>query len=129
MLPLAGVERSLYLLPLLEYHHLPICRMLSVQVWRVVYTGINSRSYQLSAGSPFLLPDKYRKFLRFFVINIIIIIIITSFIFQFRRDFSVLRKQIFIKFISLGSYFPKVHACGTLIMSTKVFRLIICKTL
>ena len=28
----------------------------------------------------------------------------------------------------MGSYFPEVRAFGTLITSTKVFRLIICKT-
>ena len=37
--------------------------------------------------------------------------------------------QILIKFISIGSYFPEVRAFDTLIMSTKVFRLILCKTL
>ena len=46
-----------------------------------------------------------------------------------RQDFSALRKQILKKFISMGSYFPEVHDFGNLIMSTKVFRLIIYKTL
>ena len=33
------------------------------------------------------------------------------------------------KFISIGSYSPEVRTFGTLITSTKVFSLIICKTL
>ena len=37
--------------------------------------------------------------------------------------------QMLTKFISIGSYSPEVHAFGTPITSTKVFRLIICKTL
>ena len=59
----------------------------------------------------------------------VIIIILTSrsFQFQFRRDFSVLCVQMLTKSISIGSYSPEVHAFGTLIMCTKVFRLIICK--
>ena len=38
-------------------------------------------------------------------------------------------KQIHIQYISIGSFYPEVCAFGTLIMPTKVFRLIICKTL
>ena len=33
------------------------------------------------------------------------------------------------KFVSISSYSPEVRTFGTLIMSTKVFSLIICKTL
>ena len=33
------------------------------------------------------------------------------------------------KFVSIGSYSPEVRTFGTLITSTKVFSLIICKTL
>ena len=40
-----------------------------------------------------------------------------------------LRKQMLTKLISIGSYSPEVRAFGILIPSTKVFRLIICKTL
>ena len=39
----------------------------------------------------------------------------------FRRDFSVLRVQLLITFISICSYFPEVRAFGTLNTSTKVF--------
>ena len=50
---------------------------------------------QPSSGSAFPQPDKTRKFLRFFIIDIIIIIIIftvtSSFLYQFKRDFSALR--------------------------------------
>ena len=43
---------------------------------------------------------------------------------------ATLHKQILIiKFISTGSYFPEGHDFGTLIMSNKVFRLIICNSL
>ena len=40
-----------------------------------------------------------------------------------------IRVQMLTKFISIGSYSPEVRVFGTLIESTKVFRLIICKTL
>ena len=40
-----------------------------------------------------------------------------------------IRVQMLTKFISIGSYSPEVRGFGTLIMSTKVFRLIIFKTL
>ena len=40
-----------------------------------------------------------------------------------------IRVQMLTKFISIGSYSPEVRAFGTLIMSTNVFRLIICKNL
>ena len=49
--------------------------------------------------------------------------------YQFRRDSSMIRLQMLTKFISIGSYSPEVRAFGTLITSTKVFRLIIRKTL
>ena len=39
-----------------------------------------------------------------------------------------LRVQMLTKFISIDSYSPEVRAFGTLITSTKVVRLIICKT-
>ena len=38
-------------------------------------------------------------------------------------------KRMFTKFVSIGSYSPEVRSFGTLITSTKVFSLIICKTL
>ena len=38
-------------------------------------------------------------------------------------------KRMLTKFVSIGSYSPEVHTFGTLIMSTKVFSLIISKTL
>ena len=64
----------------------------------------------------------------FFIVNIIIVIIIFKVLFSLnRRYFSVLCKEILIKLISIGSYFPEVHAFGTLITSTEVFRLIFCK--
>ena len=62
------------------------------------------------------------------VFALVIIIInfkIFSNIIIFRWHSSAFCVQIPIKFISIGSYFPEVHAFGTLIMSTKVFRLII----
>ena len=37
-----------------------------------------------------------------------------------------LRKPIFIKFTSMGSYFPEVRDFGTVYKCTKVTRLIIC---
>ena len=37
--------------------------------------------------------------------------------------------QILIKLISIGSYFPKVRAFGTVMTSTEVFRLIVSKLL
>ena len=40
-----------------------------------------------------------------------------------------IRVQVLTKCISIGSYLPEVSAFGTLIMSTNVFRLIICKML
>ena len=40
-----------------------------------------------------------------------------------------IRMQMLSKFISIGSYSPEVYIFGTLVMSTKVFRLIICKIL
>ena len=65
-----------------------------------------------------------------FVLLVIIIISRSScYSLCFRRDFSTLRIQILIKFISIDSYFHEVHAFGTFITSTKVFRLKICKTL
>ena len=36
-----------------------------------------------------------------------------------------IRMQMLLKFISIGSYSPDVRAFGTLILSTKLFRLII----
>ena len=51
-------------------------------------------------------------------------IIINLFFFYFNSD-----GIIDIKFMSMGSYYPEVHAFGTLITSTIVFRLIICKTI
>ena len=38
-----------------------------------------------------------------------------------------IRVQMLTKFISIGSYSPEVRAFGTVITSTNVFRLIICK--
>ena len=38
-------------------------------------------------------------------------------------------KRMLTKFVSIGSYSPEVRTFGTLITSTKVFSLIICKTL
>ena len=38
-----------------------------------------------------------------------------------------LRVKMLTKILSIGSYSPEVGAFGTLITSTKVFRLIICK--
>ena len=38
-------------------------------------------------------------------------------------------KRMLTKFISIGSYSPEVRSLGTLITSTKVYSLIICKTL
>ena len=38
-------------------------------------------------------------------------------------------KRMLTKFVSIGSYLPEVRTFGTLITSTKVFSLIICKTL
>ena len=53
-----------------------------------------------------------------------------SFLFQFRWDFSALRKPILLKFISMGSCFPEVRSLDILNKSTvKVTRLIICKKL
>ena len=40
-----------------------------------------------------------------------------------------IRMQMLTKFISIGSYSPEIRTFGTLITSTKVFRLIIRKTL
>ena len=37
-------------------------------------------------------------------------------------------KRMLTKFVSIGSYSPEVRTFGTLITSTKVFSLIICKT-
>ena len=37
------------------------------------------------------------------------------------------RKRMLTKCVSIGSYSPEVRTFGTLIMSTKVFSLIICK--
>ena len=52
-----------------------------------------------------------------------------SFKYQFKRYSSVHCMQMLTKFISIGSYSPEVHAFGTLITSSEVFRLIICKSL
>ena len=38
-------------------------------------------------------------------------------------------KRMLTKFVSIGSYSPEVRTFGPLITSTKVFSLIICKTL
>ena len=38
-------------------------------------------------------------------------------------------KRMLTKFVSIGGYSPEVRTFGTLITSTKVFSLIICKTL
>ena len=38
-------------------------------------------------------------------------------------------KRMLTKFVSISSYSPEVRTYGTLITSTKVFSLIICKTL
>ena len=68
-------------------------------------------------------PDKNRKFLQFFII-----------IFDFKIFFSNINSdeipphsacKCLQFFLSSGSYSPEVGAFGTLIMSTKVFRLII----
>ena len=48
---------------------------------------------------------------------------LTSRYFLSVKDFT-LRIQIFIKLLSIKSYFPEVRAFGTLIMSAEVFRLI-----
>ena len=82
-----------------------------------------------------------------FLLLVIIIIIIINF---FRRVFSecteavttslippiflrfvllLLALRMLTKFVSIGSYSPEVCTFGTLIMSTKVFSFIICKTL
>ena len=69
-------------------------------------------------------PDKNWKFLRFFII-----------IFNFKKFSNISSDKIpphsackcLQFFLSIGSYSPEVGAFGTLIMSTKVFRLIICK--
>ena len=42
---------------------------------------------------------------------------------QFRRDFSMLRKQMLTKLISIRSYFPEVCPFGTLNMSPGVLGL------
>ena len=39
-----------------------------------------------------------------------------------------IRMQMFTKFMSIGGYLPEVSDFGTFIKSTKVVRLIICKT-
>ena len=38
-------------------------------------------------------------------------------------------KRMLTKFVSIGSYSPEVRTFGTLITSTKVFSLIICKSI
>ena len=73
---------------------------------------------QPSAGSAFPQPDNNDKFLRF-------LIIINFKIFSLYQ----LIRDSFTKFISISSYSPEVSAFGTLITSTNVFSLIICKTL
>ena len=73
-----------------------------------------------------MLPDKNLKFLRFFII-----------IFSFKIFFSNISSDEIphapranaYKILSISSYSPEVGAFGTIITSTKVFRLIICKTL
>ena len=62
-------------------------------------------------------------------ILVIRIIISRSSFLSSKTRFSMLRIQIVIKFISIGSYFPKVCAFGTLTTTTKVYKLVICKTL
>ena len=42
---------------------------------------------------------------------------------------TVTSRRMLTKFVSIGSYSPQVRSFGTLITSTKVFSLIICKTL
>ena len=49
--------------------------------------------------------------------------------FQLIRDSSMICTQMLTNFISISSYSPEVSAFGTLITSTNVFSLIICKTL
>ena len=49
-----------------------------------------------------------------------------------KKSAKKVRKQVrgcFTKFVSTGSYSPEVRTFGTLIMSTKVFSLIISKTI
>ena len=68
----------------------------------------------------------------FFLINVFVLVIIIltrSFLISVQKRFFRAPCTNTYKFISIGSYFPEVCAFGTLIMSTKVFRLIICKTL
>ena len=92
-----------------------------------VHKHSNHRTSYFKSTLTFLGPAKHwksisatrekRKFLRFFIIICNFKIFISN---QSKRDSSVLRVQMLTKFISIGSYSPEV---------TKVFRLIICKTL
>ena len=73
-----------------------------------IYTHISGY-----AGSPILPTDKkcdfYNNKFQYFLFS------------QFRRDFSAIRVQEFIKLIPIKSYFPEVRAFGTLITSAEVF--------
>ena len=59
--------------------------------------------------------------------SVILIFNFKSFLFQFKRDFSALHVNMLTKFL-ISSYSAEVHAFDTLITSTKVYRLIICKS-
>ena len=48
---------------------------------------------------------------------------------KFREKSTETSKRMLTKFVSIGSYSPEVRTFGTLITSTKVFSLIICKIL
>ena len=48
---------------------------------------------------------------------------------DFREKSTETSKRMLVKFVSICSYSPEVRTLGTLITSTKVFSLIICKTL
>ena len=102
---------------------------------RVCHTNIHKhRTSYFKSTLPFLGPakrwksicatGKNRKFLQFFIIIMIIFNSRSSFLIQFWRDSSVLHVQMLIIFLSICSYSPEVGAFGTLITSTKVFRLI-----
>ena len=113
-----------------------ICRTQTLTSTEHHISSVHSHFWvQRSSGSAFPQPDKNRKFLRFFIIILnltsrssFLISVQTRFL-RAPRASSALHTQILTKFISIGSYSPEVRAFGTLITSTKVFRLIICKTL
>ena len=107
-----------------------VCRTQTLTSTEHHISSLHSQLWvQLSAESAFPLPVNNDKFLRFFNIIIIIINFKIFSLYQLIQDSSMIHSQMLTKFISIGSYSPEVSAFGTLITSTKVFSLIICKTL